>query len=331
MVITMFNFFNPRQRSQRTRTNSFSNEIMLRILVFFSSIYMVMSELIVINNPADRALYFKSNNSHYAFGPLGALDYLKNSLINECLTQGSYAFKAGIYNLVNLFQNTSNDRQLYVESGTPGNSSLEKCMLRVVNECYKATVWDHVFLVTWLLLLLIIIGSCITLTGFKIIDMYIMLSRLINNRVIRTEARRDAITIEEIEDENAPKTFDDRLKELDEDLQDEANEKAEELNYICPITQAIMDDPYTAEDGYCYEKTAIERWMNEQPGNLTSPSRRTPMGRTLIANWRLKNHISEFVEKYEAMNAERQITHQETEQNDAPQLEIMRHRRCASF
>ena len=39
--------------------------------------------------------------------------------------------------------------------------------------------------------------------------------------------------------------------------------------YLCPITQAVMQDPVTTADGHTYERSAIERWLRTHD---TSPS-----------------------------------------------------------
>ena len=40
-----------------------------------------------------------------------------------------------------------------------------------------------------------------------------------------------------------------------------ANERSVPQEYICVITQEIMEEPVMAEDGWTYEKSAIQRWM----------------------------------------------------------------------
>ena len=41
-----------------------------------------------------------------------------------------------------------------------------------------------------------------------------------------------------------------------------------ELDIICPITHEIMLEPVVCSDGITYEKTAIEKWLEN---NNTSP------------------------------------------------------------
>lgn len=80
-------------------------------------------------------------------------------------------------------------------------------------------------------------------------------------------------------------------------------------NYFCPITQETMTDPVMAEDGYTYERLAIERWFEQKSrsqgglwgsgGNQTAPS---PMGnhaisKKLIPNNALRSEIMEWRER----------------------------------
>jgi len=43
------------------------------------------------------------------------------------------------------------------------------------------------------------------------------------------------------------------------------------LEYICPITKCLMEDPVILPDGHRYERKAIETWFLERGGNNTSP------------------------------------------------------------
>ena len=40
-------------------------------------------------------------------------------------------------------------------------------------------------------------------------------------------------------------------------------EVEEPQEYVCIITQELMENPVIAEDGYSYEKESIVRWMRE--------------------------------------------------------------------
>jgi len=65
--------------------------------------------------------------------------------------------------------------------------------------------------------------------------------------------------------------------------------------YKCPITQEIMKEPVSDNEGNSYEKISIEKWLSR---NNTSPISRRPLYiRDLRPNIALKNLISSFVEK----------------------------------
>ena len=65
--------------------------------------------------------------------------------------------------------------------------------------------------------------------------------------------------------------------------------------FICPITQEIMKEPVSDNEGVSYEKLSIERWLSR---NNTSPISRRPLYmRDLRPNIALKNLISSFNEK----------------------------------
>jgi hypothetical protein len=60
--------------------------------------------------------------------------------------------------------------------------------------------------------------------------------------------------------------------------------------FICPITQTIMSDPVCDNEGNSYERSAIERWLDE--GNDTSPITRNPLCKgDLVENRALRDQI----------------------------------------
>ena len=61
--------------------------------------------------------------------------------------------------------------------------------------------------------------------------------------------------------------------------------------FICPITLEIMKDPVIAQDGYSYERDAIEEWI-EKKG--TSPMTNLPIEKLLISNRQLKEAIESY-------------------------------------
>jgi len=68
--------------------------------------------------------------------------------------------------------------------------------------------------------------------------------------------------------------------------------------YLCPITNCIMNDPVLAKDGFSYERDAIEKWFKQ--GNkktVRSPMTNVPMELQLVPNRVLRALIDNFNEK----------------------------------
>uniref|UniRef100_A0A061RA49 Achain crystal structure of engineered northeast structural genomics consortium target n=1 Tax=Tetraselmis sp. GSL018 TaxID=582737 RepID=A0A061RA49_9CHLO len=63
-------------------------------------------------------------------------------------------------------------------------------------------------------------------------------------------------------------------------------------SFLCPITQDVMVDPVTAEDGHSYERIAIERWFQRCH---TSPLTNLPIKTKLVPNAFLKNEIAQWL------------------------------------
>ncbi|XP_055621483.1 WD repeat, SAM and U-box domain-containing protein 1-like [Toxorhynchites rutilus septentrionalis] len=63
--------------------------------------------------------------------------------------------------------------------------------------------------------------------------------------------------------------------------------------FICPITHEIMKDPVYSEDGFTYERTAIQEWFNR--GKFISPMTNMEMSDELVANGKLKQKIEEYL------------------------------------
>lgn len=63
-------------------------------------------------------------------------------------------------------------------------------------------------------------------------------------------------------------------------------------SFTCPITQELMVEPMSAEDGHSYERAAIERWLEK---NVTSPVTNLPLPtKRLTPNITLKKSIEEW-------------------------------------
>ena len=45
--------------------------------------------------------------------------------------------------------------------------------------------------------------------------------------------------------------------------------KSLKKDLMCPITRHLFNDPVMGSDGYCYERSAIEKWLKK---NSTSPT-----------------------------------------------------------
>lgn len=64
-------------------------------------------------------------------------------------------------------------------------------------------------------------------------------------------------------------------------------------SFICPITQQIMVDPVTIQDGNSFERAAISEWLSK---NNTSPIDRSEItDKRLYSNTNLKILIQEFM------------------------------------
>ena len=63
-------------------------------------------------------------------------------------------------------------------------------------------------------------------------------------------------------------------------------------NFICSITHEIMIDPVISSDGHTYERSAIEKWLNN---NEQSPMTREIITRnSLVPNIALRNIIKQL-------------------------------------
>jgi hypothetical protein len=63
-------------------------------------------------------------------------------------------------------------------------------------------------------------------------------------------------------------------------------------SFVCPITTDVMRDPVSTIDGYCYERTAIEKWFS---CHNTSPMTNLPLkSKALIPQVRFRTGYQEF-------------------------------------
>jgi hypothetical protein len=78
--------------------------------------------------------------------------------------------------------------------------------------------------------------------------------------------------------------------------------------FICPITNALLEDPVVADDGHSYSRKAIEGWFaecNRREDKVTSPLTRKEMSEDLKDNFNLKKAIREYQEQDAATAGER--------------------------
>lgn len=69
--------------------------------------------------------------------------------------------------------------------------------------------------------------------------------------------------------------------------------------YKCPITQELPTDPVMAEDGRCYESSAIEDWFSKQTCGSAiakSPVTNLVIGRKLVPAVQIRNAIERLID-----------------------------------
>ena len=67
-------------------------------------------------------------------------------------------------------------------------------------------------------------------------------------------------------------------------------------DFLCPITQQMMENPVVVADGHSYEREFIDQWFKR--GNRTSPLTNQPLDNfTLTPNLALKKAIIDFRQK----------------------------------
>lgn len=65
------------------------------------------------------------------------------------------------------------------------------------------------------------------------------------------------------------------------------------VDFICPITLEIMEQPVVLEDGFSYSKDAIEKWLRNHD---TSPSTGAQLySRSYVPNRALHSSIEAFL------------------------------------
>lgn len=64
-------------------------------------------------------------------------------------------------------------------------------------------------------------------------------------------------------------------------------------DYACPISSQLMVQPVLAEDGFLYERKAIDKWLRTK---ATSPKTLRPMGKRLVDDLVAKQTIAKLLE-----------------------------------
>tara|TARA_Y100000768_G_scaffold383501_1_gene365770 strand:- start:444 stop:1646 length:1203 start_codon:yes stop_codon:yes gene_type:complete len=69
--------------------------------------------------------------------------------------------------------------------------------------------------------------------------------------------------------------------------------------YLCPITQELPIEPVLAEDGRCYERDAIAKWlsMDHSTAGTRSPVTNELMGKRLVPATQVKNMLMHLTER----------------------------------
>ncbi|CAJ1397421.1 unnamed protein product [Effrenium voratum] len=81
------------------------------------------------------------------------------------------------------------------------------------------------------------------------------------------------------------------LTQLDDIFRQVARKFPEVTDWLCPIRGLLMEDPVKAEDGFNYERAAIQTWLEASD---VSPQTRERMGKLLEENICLKGVIQQF-------------------------------------
>ena len=64
-------------------------------------------------------------------------------------------------------------------------------------------------------------------------------------------------------------------------------------DFVCPISQMVMEDPVMTEDGHTYERSCITEWL--RPGRMHSPMTSLLLSsRHVLPNHSLRNAIEQW-------------------------------------
>ena len=68
------------------------------------------------------------------------------------------------------------------------------------------------------------------------------------------------------------------------------------IEFLCPITLGIMEDPVILSDGHTFERDAITQWFQNR--GLISPITRRQVSQQLIPNIALRNRTEDWMQGY---------------------------------
>lgn len=116
-------------------------------------------------------------------------------------------------------------------------------------------------------------------------ELTLELNKLIESKKWKSEMTLDSQIDDDIKQlENAFTALEQKLGILSE------RDAPEE--YLCTISQEVMNDPVIADDNQHYDRKNIQRWLDE--GKTTSPYTRKPMGNVLKDDLELKRAIMDW-------------------------------------
>ncbi|KAL3934022.1 MAG: hypothetical protein SGPRY_000023, partial [Prymnesium sp.] len=84
----------------------------------------------------------------------------------------------------------------------------------------------------------------------------------------------------------------------------------EAVDLKCPISNVLMFDPVIAEDGFTYERSAIELWLKTQQKSAMVRDRNgfIPMGPKLTPNAERKAALDRLLHEYAESDEEEVVT-----------------------
>ena len=69
-------------------------------------------------------------------------------------------------------------------------------------------------------------------------------------------------------------------------------------NFLCPITQSLLEDPVIWVDGHTYERTAIARWLRTRDTSPMTGERFRGAREVLLPNHAMRSQVEEWREQH---------------------------------